>query len=130
MKKLLILILMFSLVSGCKKSTEIKCEGLVAALEMENLEMMKQLVSELGADQDPKETDTDRDGHYNSYLEVIRRLKNCGLEVAGICYGCIQTLPAMSEIRISVNNGSGSITRIIDLSRDDSGRFVCKNMHR
>jgi hypothetical protein len=130
MKKLLIPILMFSLMAGCEKSKEIKCEGLVTALETENVEMMKQLVSDLASDLDPKETDTDRDGHYNSYLEVINRLNNCGLNAVGICYGCIDTLPAMSEIRVSINTGTGSITRIIDLSRDASGRFVCKNMHR
>lgn len=133
MKKLLILLLMLSLFAGCEKGKEtgeIRCKGLVTGLQTDNVELVKQMITDLASGMKPRVTDTDRDGHYQNYIELIRILNDCGLKAVGICYGCIDTLPAMSEIRISITTDSGEVIRIIDLAPDASNRFVCKNMHR
>ncbi|MBO9661137.1 MAG: hypothetical protein J7527_20100 [Chitinophagaceae bacterium] len=130
MKPLLLTLLMFCLFAGCKKATGIKCEGLVAAIQEDNVAVVKSMITAMAAPFEPRVSGSDPDGHYQSYLDLIGLLNDCGLRAVGVCYGCVNTLPATSEIRLSFGHGVGEIVRVIDLAPDASNRFVCTGMHQ
>jgi hypothetical protein len=130
MKRLFIPIFIFCLFAGCKKSGGIRCEGLVSAVQEDNIEMVKSMITAMASRFSPKVSATDPDGHYQSYLELIGLLSDCGFNAAGVCYGCVNTLPATSEIRVSLVQGVVEFVRIIDVAPDGSNRFVCTGMHQ
>lgn len=82
----------------------------------------------MASDLDPVISNTDSEGHKQSYQVLIERLNKCGVVATGLCYGCIYTNPTISEIRIAVQAGTLTTTRVLDLTSKNS-KFVCINMH-
>jgi len=130
MKHTSLLLLAFCLFAGCKKTTGIKCEGLVAAVQEDNVAVVKSMITAMAAQFEPRVSGSDPDGHYQSYLGLIGLLNDCGFRAVGVCYGCVYTFPATSEIRLSFGHGAGEIVRVIDVAPDGSNRFVCTAMHQ
>jgi len=52
----------------------------------------------------------------------------CQVSTVVLCYSCIQTLPAQSEIKISVNYQGLKKDKIIDITRSGN-RFVFAGIH-
>lgn len=55
-------------------------------------------------------------------------LAQCDVSASVVCYNCISTLPAQSEIKISVNYQGLKKDKIIDITRS-ANRFVFAGMH-
>lgn len=131
MRKLLLLLPLAILALGCEKDNSERCEGLRIAVQNDDIGAVKEIVNRLTADLEAQAaTPTDQEGHRNSYLTLIDRLNDeCDLNATGVCYGCIDTYPSTSEIKLNILLGTHSVTRTIDLSPDQEGRFRCTNMH-
>jgi hypothetical protein len=52
----------------------------------------------------------------------------CKVTAVTFCYNCIYTLPAQSEIRISITNSGGHKDKIIDITRSGD-KFTFAGMH-
>ena len=53
----------------------------------------------------------------------------CQVSAAVLCYDCINTNPAQSEIRISVTFPGGQKDKIIDISYSEDNKFLFVGMH-
>lgn len=59
-----------------------------------------------------------------------RRLSSLyAVTTAPVCFDCIQTLPAQTEVRVSYTYASTQEVRFIDLSPDDSNHMRIVNVH-
>jgi len=54
---------------------------------------------------------------------------SCNLQTVLLCFDCIKTLPSQTEIRITINTGSVTVKKVIDLSYTNSNSMVFQNMH-
>ena len=63
-------------------------------------------------------------------LSVVDFLDECpSLEATFSCFECIHSLPPQSEIEVQVITGTTSVTKIIDIARDNSGKFKVVAIH-
>jgi hypothetical protein len=53
----------------------------------------------------------------------------CNTTAKVICYGCIDTNPEQSEIRVSFTSSTGVVSKILDLSYDDNHRMIIVGIH-
>src|SRR5688500_703739 len=53
----------------------------------------------------------------------------CSVKVEVLCYGCIYTFPAISEITVSFSTAGTTITKVIDISENSSKEMKFTNMH-
>jgi len=117
---------------GCEKDNSARCEGLKVAVQNDDIATVRYIVNRLAADikMQASTTIADPEGYHNSYLMLIDRLNDeCDMKALGVCYACIDTLPATSEIKLIIFTGSRTMTRIIDVRVDREGTLVCTNMH-
>lgn len=130
MKKLLLILLISVLGFGCEKSEEKRCEDLEIAIKTDDVEKVKSIVTLLAFDLEPKVTAEDPSGNYNNFKILIDRLNGeCDVVATEICYGCIYTFPATSEIEVEIPLGTNTVTRFLDIRPDQSGKLICGGMH-
>ncbi len=69
--------------------------------------------------------------HTRANLEALVAAMNqqCQITTTTLCYVCIYTLPAQSEIGVVVNNNGSTLTRVLDISEDQHGNMIGGNMH-
>ena len=69
--------------------------------------------------------------HTNQNLIALAQIisTNCSLDVEVLCYGCIYTLPAQSELKISFLESGNYVSKVIDISENSSGEMKFANMH-
>jgi hypothetical protein len=53
----------------------------------------------------------------------------CSVTVEAICFSCIYTLPAQSEITVSFSSGGTTVRKVIDISETDEKEMRFVNMH-
>lgn len=51
------------------------------------------------------------------------------MDVEVLCYSCIYTLPAQSELKISFFAFGNYVSKVIDISENSSGEMKFANMH-
>jgi len=106
-------------------STEI-CQ---AILDEDQTAMMT-LMEELTASLTPMSIATDPLGHEANYNDLINQLNNFScLEASGICYGCIETFPVQSEIRVIVDLDGAQINRVMDIRTPGDGPLSYVRLH-
>ena len=54
---------------------------------------------------------------------------SCSVNVDVLCYGCINTLPAQSELTVSFSSAGTTVTKVIDISESSSKEMKFVNMH-
>ena len=129
MKKLLVLILLAGLVSCEKKDIEnIDCEIFISALSAKYETAIKEEIEKLMVDLNPIPTDEDAIGHSGNIQTLIGRLNSdCDNYTASLlCYACIYTHPAQSEILIEFFYGGSKqeISILIHTPENDILRFA------
>jgi hypothetical protein len=69
--------------------------------------------------------------HIRANLEALVASMNqqCQITTTTLCYACIYTLPAQSEISVKVNDNGTTLTRVLDISEDTNGNMIGGNMH-
>jgi hypothetical protein len=129
MKKILTLALSVFFLVSCKKEVPKNCEGLKTAIQTDNLEEVKNIVELLTSDLASQPTADDPTGHRQNFQTLVNRLNDCDVKATAVCYECIDTLPATSEIKLVIAQGSHTVIRIIDILPDQRNRLKCSNMH-
>ncbi|MFN4312910.1 MAG: hypothetical protein ACK4E0_01360 [Chitinophagaceae bacterium] len=103
------------------------CAELQAAVVSNDLAMMKRVVEPLMASLSRPSSFA----HGQNQLETVAAFLNecASTEASLLCFECIYTLPAQSEILIKVQTGSGSLSKVVDISRDKNGVLRVVNIH-
>lgn len=127
-KALLLLVISISLVfAACKKIKQEKaCDQLVAAMQAADVTKAGEAIANYINTLPSKEY---TEANLNKLMNAITTSK-CGITASQLCFDCIKTLPSMSEFRISIQTGSTTLSKTIDISyliSDNRMRFV--NMH-
>jgi len=130
MRKLLFISLIAIAALSCEKGSEKRCEELKGAVKTDDKETVKKIVTKLTYDLERKVTANDPVGHSENYQILIDRLNGeCGVVASDLCYACVQTFPATSEIKLVIELGTHSIIRVLDITTNQAGKLVCSNMH-
>ena len=75
-------------------------------------------------------TEGDQTGHRKNLEFFVQRLKSeCYLDASIGCYGCIYTLPALSEVIITVQSSGQIERRVLDISTPKNGVMKVVNIH-
>jgi hypothetical protein len=120
----------FVLLNSCGKTdlpTDITftplCQGVIDNDEAKVSEIMMDFTADLT----PNATTDDPLGHEENLQKLVNALnEGTCLEVSIICYACIETLPAQSEIKVEVDLNGASVVRIMDIStpEDDTLKYI------
>jgi hypothetical protein len=120
------LLLGWLLLSGChKKDLPADCEGLRNSMTANDvtggLSALSGFIDNLSSEE---YTEANLD-------QLVRSLNNnCNIITEKICFGCIQTLPEQSEIRIHFINNGTVTQKTFDISRPANGsNMIVLNMH-
>lgn len=132
MKKLLTLLLFIGILSCEKQEIEsIDCENFIYGLSTLNENIVKTEIEKLTVDLNPHPTDEDLLGHSGNLETLIDRL-NSGCEeytASLLCYACIYTYPAQSEILIEFFAGSNKQTVTIDIHTPENDILRFAGIH-
>ena len=96
-----------------------------------NSDAVKIEINELTADLKPSPTEDDNIGHRKNFEILINRINvNCeGISVSMICYACIKTLPAQTELKVIVDSSGFQVTRTIDITTPEKKILSCNRIH-
>lgn len=116
------LIVLFALlVAGCKKEnlSWSDCDRLRRGLLTEDVKMVRDALS-------------DNLRRYSQ--ENINKLSEaisgkCNLTVSDICFDCVYTLPAQTEIRVIIHQTGTTVEKVIDISPTSANRMKIVNVH-
>ena len=118
-------ILIWVFTTGCSKSgVERNCDKLKSAIVNSDKEKARDAITAfIRHMQDRNYTD-----------ENLRKLANeidseCDINTTVLCFDCILTLPGQSEIMLSFQSGSSTLTRVIDISYSPDNKMKFSNMH-
>jgi hypothetical protein len=110
---------------ACNKDVPPKanCDKLKAAIAADNVE---QAGKQINATIRNLASRTNTAENLNRLAEA---LSSCDLTATVLCFGCIQSLPEQSEIRIAFSTPDTTFSRIIDISYTPNNEMVFRNMH-
>lgn len=78
----------------------------------------------------PKNSDEDPTGHEENFRMFIKHLEECGnLQAELLCYACIKTYPAQSEIEIVLDSADQQVSRILDILTPEDASLAFIHMH-
>lgn len=125
MRQLAAIGLVAILVSGCKKEqlSSQDCEKFQAALVALEVEDVKQYISKQIGRLDSDENTAE---NLNRLAQAVSR---CDLSATVLCFNCIQTLPAQSEIRLAFLQNGDSTFRTLDMSSTPKNKMQCISVH-
>jgi hypothetical protein len=106
---------------------EYSCAQLQKGIISSDYSVVKDEISRLISDLKPKPSENDRLGHGENFDTLLMRINKCGnIHAEMLCYGCIKTYPAQSEIIVKTDSSGIIIKRTLDIltSEDSSLRFV------
>jgi hypothetical protein len=137
MKNLIFLLSTCLLFTACKKSNDgnppsgINCEALKLGIITNDETIVATEINAAASDLTPlAPTDADEYGQAQNINLLVQRLsQKCGIKATLLCYSCIETLPAQSEIRISFNQNGMVYDRVLDISVDEQRMLIFRAMH-
>ena len=124
MKNLLLLLLVLSLTSCAENLNHINCD----LFSETDDDAIAAEVDPFLATLKPDVTTNDRTGHQANLDEFIQELNdNCeDLAFELVCYACIMTFPAQSEVEITWADGT---TKVFDISTPEDDVMTFIRMH-
>jgi hypothetical protein len=130
----LLFIVLLVVLSSCEKNninpdSSIDWNGLRDAVIERDNSKIDQEISKLLAHSEPEPKGDDLIGQKANIDKLIREInKSAVLSAELICYACIDTLPAQTEIRLTAFNGI-PVIRVIDISTPDDGMLEYWGIH-
>lgn len=109
------------LLASCKKDelTRVDCNRLKKGLLAEDVKMVSfALRHQLGSYSGQ---------NINKLSESLSG--RCNISVADVCFDCVHTYPAQTEIRVSIQQSGTLIKKVIDISPTDADRMRIVNIH-
>lgn len=129
----LILFLLAWYVLSCTKEVTIKidCRKLELGLINKDPNALRSEINSAAGDLIPVPSPTDPLGHADNLNVLVDRLNSHCKELTAstLCYGCVLTLPALSEIVIEVDSAGVSIDRTIDIVTPDDKVLEFRAVH-
>lgn len=129
---LLVISFLFMLTS-CEelKKEKIDCNLLTKALISYDTEKVKTEINKLTEDLKPNVSKKDEFGHRTNIFTLVDRINNqCDqVNASLICYACIKTQPAQSEISISIDSSGTQIKRVIDILTPEDKILSVRDVH-
>lgn len=126
MRSLIYLSLLICLfTTGCSKpGVERNCDKLKSAIVNNDREKARDAITAfISHMQDRNYTD-------QNLQKLVSEINNeCDINATDLCFDCIKTLPSQSEIVLSVQSGSSTISRVVDISYNTNNKMVFHNMH-
>ena len=124
MRRILFAFICFLLITGCEKNQEVtNCKELQTAFFNNDQTKIQQAVTE-AINRLRSKTHTQE----NLTALAARLTNECGITAKILCFSCIKTLPAQSELRLSVTDGTRIVNKTIDISAisisNETMRFV------
>lgn len=119
----IILIAALTAVTGltaCDKDKEAGCEQLAASVRDNDDAAARTVMSSLLLHLSRRKHTSD-----NLQALVDKINSECKVSASVGCFQCIKTLPAMSEVNLTV----GGITRTVDISSNQAGDMVYSHLH-
>ncbi|MEP6647133.1 MAG: hypothetical protein ABJC12_08580 [Saprospiraceae bacterium] len=118
------------ILSACHDTAPEACGPIHYHLLNLNVQAVKDDLDEWLSDLQPEPTQEDPIGHQQNLDSFVAKLNSiCDLEGTVICYACVKTFPAQSEIRVHTNYAGSSFERIIDISTPASQIMTIINVH-
>ena len=127
-------------ISSCDKAVNnsnndwenLDCDNLKAGIINMDSDIVKSEINKLVTDLEPVITDSDNIGHKENLDLLIEQLNtqcdNVSAEL--ICYACIYTNPAQSEILVTTDSLGITIDRVVDISTPKDARLYCVRIHK
>ena len=113
-----------------KKETTIDCNKLKSALIIYDNEIISGEISKITAKLIPISSKSDVIGHRNNFDIFVDNLNDCvGLKAELLCYACIKTYPAQTEILITVDSVGNQVKRTIDILTPKESCLSYKGIH-
>jgi hypothetical protein len=137
MKTLLTILSICLIFAACKKShnddptASFSCEALKSGLSANNEAIVANEINTASSDLMPlPATPADEYGQSQNINILVQRLSDkCGINAELLCYSCIETLPAQSEIRITFTENSTTYSRVLDISVNQQNMLIFHGMH-
>jgi hypothetical protein len=95
-----------------------------------NNDIINTEITKLVVDLNPAPTNTDDIGHLINLEILLNRIIKCDAVSAElICYACIKTYPAQSEILVTSDSMGFFVQRIIDIRTPEDGKLAFAGIH-
>jgi hypothetical protein len=109
----------------------IDCESLTNGLLVCSIEQVKTEMDKVTEDLFPEPTDNDQIGQRENINLLIERLNSqCAtIEAKLKCYACVKTLPAQSEIAVSLDSLGVKVEKVLDISTPDDEKLAFIRIH-
>jgi hypothetical protein len=140
MKTLLTILSISILFTACSKKKDpvtdpaavFDCQNFKIGITTDMSDMVGIEVNKLCLDLMPAATSSsDEYGQAQNINILVQRLSaKCDITATLVCYSCIETLPAQSEIRISINQNGTAYNRILDISVTQQNMLIYNGMHK
>lgn len=125
MRNTFLMALMVMIFLGCKKEiTKQDCAKLKEAMAGNNISNTQ---AEITSFINRLSSNNYSEQNLTKLTEFI--FNHCAINASLLCFDCIHTLPAQSEIRLSYTSGGSVISKTIDISQDQSNKIIFLNMH-
>ncbi len=111
-------------------SPSIDCQNLKAGLLEKNKDNVKNKINTITTNLTPNASEKDPIGHRENFSILINKLNECsGINAEMLCYACIETYPAQTELLMTIDYADRKVYRVIDIltPEDDVLSFV--NVH-
>lgn len=128
---LLILLLVGLSSTRCSKGDRPFCSDIKEGLLNFETSLIKPGMDGILQDLDPADNADDMIGHEANLQTFIERINSdCDIEVSLICYACIKTFPAQSEVKIRVDSSGFSVSRTIDIRTPSNDVMSVVGIHK
>jgi hypothetical protein len=125
------------LLAACDKKNNVdaaasfNCQNFKTGIISDSSAMVGVEVNKLCEDLMPAAiTPTDEYGQAQNINVLVQRLsQKCDITATLVCYACIKTLPAQSEIRISINQNGTVYNRTLDITVTQQNMLIYSGMH-
>jgi len=130
-----IFLLMLTLFApSCNKENspilDLNCRKLKNGIIISDQDAVGVEISKLIKDLNPKSTIDDETGHLANFDILIERINLCeDIHAELLCYCCILTYPAQSEILIKTYSKGQEVQRIIDIRTPKDGILLYRTIH-
>jgi hypothetical protein len=125
MKKYITILSIVIIFCECKKEpVNINCDKLSKAIIANNANTVKDVVN-FYINQMASKTYSPQ--NLNTLAQNIS--SQCSVTIGTVCFDCIDTLPSMSEIRVSTNSNGSIIIRVVDISYTPSNEMIAVAVH-
>jgi hypothetical protein len=109
---------------------KVDCNELLSGLLAYDNEKIKKEFDKITSEFNPTPDTDDQIGHKDNFQELNTQLSKCDLISSELlCYACIETYPAQTEILISIDSSGRTVKRIVDVLTPDDNSLSFHRVH-